>query len=228
VSPLGSGALSLVLADDHTLFREGLAELIGLEDGFTVLGHADTGHQAIDLTVRLRPDLLLLDVQMPGPGPDAVIDQVARYAEGTGVVMLTMYDDPLLTARLLGRGAQAYLVKTTGREELLAVLRAVVCGRATDQAVLCPAGHGPAAPAGTPGTRPPLSARETQVLALLGRGYSNARIAAALGIAEATVKRHLTHVYNKLGVSSRVDALRLAYESQLLAPAAPPLLGPPV
>jgi DNA-binding NarL/FixJ family response regulator len=169
--------LSVVLADDHTLFREGLAELIGLDRGFTVLGHAETGNQAVELAVGLRPDLLLLDVRMPGAGPDA------------------------------------------GQAELLRVLRHV--GRARDHTLLSVSRSSLLSLSTPPAQRSPLSAREVEVLELLARGYSNARIATLLGIAEATVKRHLTNVYGKLGASSRVDALRLAYESQLLSPIVP-------
>jgi DNA-binding NarL/FixJ family response regulator len=210
----GTAPLSLVLADDHTLFREGLAELIGLDPGFTVAGHADTGTAAVAAAERLRPDLLLLDLHMPGPGPDTVIEQVAHRSERTRVVVLTMYDDVVLSTRLLAHGAAAYLVKNLGREELLAALRVV--GRARDGVLLALQHSMLAPPGGVPAGRSPLSARETEVLELLAAGCSNARIGARLGIAEATVKRHLTHVYAKLGASSRVDALRLAYESQLL------------
>ncbi|WP_377268741.1 response regulator [Peterkaempfera sp. SMS 1(5)a] len=214
-----SDPLSVVLADDHTLFREGLAELIGLDRGFTVLGHAETARQAIDLAVELRPDLLLLDVRMPGAGPDTVIDEVVQRAKGTRIVVLTMYDNPMLTTRLLARGAAAYLVKNIGQAELLTVLRNV--GRARGHMLLS-VSRSSLISLGAPSARQsPLSAREVEVLELLARGYSNARIATLLGIAEATVKRHLTNVYGKLGASSRVDALRLAYESQLLSPVVP-------
>ncbi|MGW1022908.1 response regulator [Streptomyces sp. NPDC002577] len=211
--------LSLVLADDHTIFREGLAELIGLDPGFTVAGHADTGTAAVAAAERLRPDLLLLDLQMPGPGPDAVIEEVARRSDRTRVVVLTMYDDPVLSTRLLACGAAAYLVKNVGREELLAVLRAV--GRARDGGLLALPRSTFDSLGGVPDERSLLSPRETQVLELLAAGCSNARIGTRLGIAESTVKRHLTNVYAKLGASSRVDALRLAYESQLLHRAVP-------
>ena len=214
-----SEKFSVLLADDHTLFREGLAELIGMDSGFVVVGHADTGYAAVDLVDRLRPDLLVLDAQMPGPGPEAVIDQVSRVAAATRVVVVTMYDDLALTARLLARGAAAYLVKNTSIEELVAVLRAAGRGRTQ---VLMPAARGGRGPRGSgSAARAALTVREADVLELLAKGYSNARMGAVLGIAEATVKRHLTNVYGKLGANSRVDALRLAYELSLIRPNAP-------
>jgi DNA-binding NarL/FixJ family response regulator len=213
-----SEKFSVLLADDHTLFREGLAELIGLDTGFVVVGQAETGYAALDLVDRMRPDLLILDAQMPGPGAEAVIEQVARIAAGTRVVVVTMYDDLALTARLLARGAAAYLVKNTSIEELVAVLRAAGRGRTQ---VLLPVPRGELARGGGSAARSVLTVRETDVLELLAKGYSNARMAAVLGIAEATVKRHLTNVYGKLGAISRVDALRLAYELALIRPGAP-------
>ena len=117
--------VTIVVADDHTLFRQGLRELLSTDPEFDVTGEAAHGDEAITLVQRHRPNVLLLDVEMPGPGAKAVIERVRRTSPDTAVVILTMHDAPALVRDLLDYGAAAYLVKSIARDELITAIRSV-------------------------------------------------------------------------------------------------------
>jgi DNA-binding NarL/FixJ family response regulator len=198
----------IVVADDHTLFRLGLAELICTDPAFRVIAHAATGSEVLTEVVRHRPAILILDVAMPGPGAEKLIGDVLAISPETSIVIVTMYEDPALVSRLLERGAAAFLVKDIGREDLLAALHAVIerpnhVTVSVSRTTLSQLNSGSAA--GSPLTR-----REIEVLKLVAQAYTNAQIALRLGIAEGTVKRHLTNIFAKLQATSRLDALRKA------------------
>jgi DNA-binding NarL/FixJ family response regulator len=206
----------VMVADDHTLLREGLRELLVTDPGFVVVADAATGPQVIARAAEHLPDLLLLDVQMPGPGAKTVVEQVRVASPDTKIIILTMHDDPALVRQLLDSGASAYLLKTVARTELLAAVHAVT--RSPDNVVLSVSRrtlgqleHDPAPPSR-------LSRRELDVLRGVARALSNAQLAAELFITESTVKRHLTNIYAKLGASSRVDALLKARAAGLIGP----------
>ena len=202
----------VVIADDHTLFREGIAEICEVEDDLHVVGQAVDGPGAVHLVRRENPDVVLLDVEMPGPAPDETLGKILDAPSAPCVAILTMHDDAHLVSKLVSMGAQAYISKTATRDELLAAIRAVRKDR--DHIVL-------SVPKGTMSRlgRPaegPLSARELEVLDLVARGLSNAQIAAELYISEGTVKRHLTNSYLKLDVRSRMNAINKAVSMGLL------------
>ena len=209
------GPVRVMVADDHTLLREGVRELLLTDPAFVVVADAATGPDVVARAAEHLPDLLLLDVQMPGPGAKAVVDQVRAASPNTKIVILTMHDDPLLVRQLLDSGASAYLLKTVARAELLAAVHAV--SRSPDNIVLSVSRR-------TIGRleqdrEPPpsrLSPRELDVLRGVARALSNAQLAAELCITESTVKRHLTNIYAKLGASSRVDALSKARAAGLI------------
>ena len=206
--------IRVVIADDHTLFREGIKELLGTVPGFEVVAEGANGNQALDLTARYTPDVLLLDVEMPGPGARAVLRDVGRASPRTRVVVLTMHEESVLVHELLERGAAAYLVKTIARDELVAALRSVCRHQST---VLLQVSRETFE--GLDRARPglnPLSERELEVLRLAAQALSNTQIAKRLFIAEGTVKRHLTNIYAKLNAVSRVDAIRKATAARLL------------
>nr|MDT0657621.1 response regulator transcription factor [Micromonospora sp. DSM 115978] len=211
--------IRVCLADDHTLLRDGIREMLSTDSEFAVVGEASTGPEAVALAVRLRADVLLLDVEMPGPGAASVIRQIARVAPRTRVIVLTMHDDPDMVYDLLRAGACAYLLKTILRDELVAALRSVV--RRRSENVLLAVSRATVERLDKQKQRTagmPLTERELDVLRLIAEAMSNAQIASRLFITEATVKRHLTNLYAKLHAVSRVDAIRKATAARLIKP----------
>lgn len=124
-----AGTSSIVLVDDHTLFREGLAELLASDTAFDVVAQGSDGVDALDLVTEHRPDVVLVDVEMPGPGARATLGRLHQDHPDTRVIVLTMHDKPELVRELLGQGAAAYLVKTIARQELIAAVRSVLASR---------------------------------------------------------------------------------------------------
>ncbi|WP_243707853.1 response regulator transcription factor [Micromonospora sp. KC606] len=219
MSAVSRPRIRVCLADDHNLLRDGIREMLSTEPEFAVVGEASSGPEALGLVVRLRPDVLLLDVEMPGPGASAIIRQTRRMAPETRVIVLTMHDDPDMVHELLEAGAVAYLLKTILRDDLVAAVRSVV--RRPAQSVLLAVSRETVERLDrqkprTNGT--PLTARELEVLRLIAEAMSNAQIASRLFITEATVKRHLTNIYAKLQAVSRVDAIRKATAARLIKP----------
>jgi DNA-binding NarL/FixJ family response regulator len=213
-----SGPTRLVIVDDHTLFRSGLRELLSHVPDLVVVGEGSSGTDAVALAEQLRPDVLLLDVEMPGPGAAATVERLQKVAPDTRIVVLTMHEDAALVHELLSRGASAYLNKTIGIQELGSAVRAVDRSSGT---VLLSVRRDTFAGIDGQAVKPLLSARELDVLRLVAQARSNAQIAAQLFISEGTVKRHLTNIYAKLGAVSRVDAIRKATAARLIRPETP-------
>lgn len=203
-----SRRVTVVIADDHTLFRQGVQELLSTDPDMEIVGEASTGTQAVALVRHAQPDVLLLDVQMPGPGAMEVIRQVNELSPRTAVVILTMLESPGIVTELLESGAAAYLVKSIGREELQATVRSV--HRDQHNVVLSVPRATMHSLKGAHAQQTMLSKRELEVLELVAAALSNAQVATRLHISEGTVKRHLTNIYAKLKATSRVDALRKA------------------
>lgn len=185
--------------------------------GLEVVAEASTGDEAVMATVELSPQVVMLDVEMPGPGAAAVIRQIQRRAPGTAVIVLSMHDDAEVVHDLLECGAAAYLSKNSLHIELVAAVRSVV--QQSDSVLLAVSrktveGLERRRRAGSPS---PLTGREFDVLRLTASAFSNAQIASRLYITEATVKRHLTNIYAKLGAVSRVDAVRKAIAARLVS-----------
>ncbi|MGW5116987.1 response regulator [Streptomyces noursei] len=213
----GTGAAArVVIADDHTLFREGIVEICDNENDLDVVGQAGHGEVAVALVRRTGPDVVLLDVEMPGPGAEETLTQMLRVPEPPRVAILTMHDDARMVSRLLAIGAQAYISKSSTREELLAAIRAV---RGDSDRVVLSVAKETVSRLERP-AQGPLSARELEVLGLVARGLSNAQVAGELYISEGTVKRHLTNIYLKLEVRSRMSAINKAMAMRLLPAAA--------
>ena len=209
----GVGAISVVLVDDHTLFREGLAELLASDTIFHVVAQGSNGADALALVTEHRPDVVLIDVEMPGPGARATVSRLRQEHPDTQVIVLTMHDRPELIRELLDQGAAAYLVKTIARQELIAALRSVVNSRGN---ILLSVSRSTINQLDKPSPSKVLSARELEVLRLASQALSNAQIGRQLAITEGTVKRHLTNIYAKLGAVSRVDAIRKATAARLI------------
>lgn len=201
------------------MFRAGLIELLESMPDCRVIGQGASGEDAIALAEQCQPDVLLLDVEMPGPEAHVTIPAVEKLSPRTRTVVLTMHDSPELASRLLDAGAVGYVIKSAGREELLG---AIAAARRLDDAVLVCASRHSLLSLGRAGSRrlatraDVLSLRESEVVRELASGGSNRDLAAALAITEGTVKRHLANIYAKLGASSRIDAVRKAAERGIL------------
>ena len=199
-------AVSVLLADDHTLIREGIAEMLESDEGIEVVGQAENGAEAVAFAGEKRPDVVLLDVEMPVMGAEESIEHLAEVSPSSRVVILTMYDDAGLVRDLLARGASAYLVKTVSRDELISTVKSMADG---EDRVILSLSRETLERAGDEG-RERLSRRQLEILLYVARGMSNRQIASLLYITEGTVKRHLHNIYAKLDVASRGEATRKA------------------
>ncbi|MFF9126022.1 response regulator [Streptomyces sp. NPDC014889] len=206
--------ISLLIVDDHPVVLDGLRGMFESAPGFTVLGEAPNGVEAVRKAAALDPDVILMDLRMPGGSGVDAIRELTRRGARSKVLVLTTYDTDSDTLPAIEAGATGYLLKDAPRGELFTAVRAAAEGRT----VLSPAVASrlvSAVRAPAPG-KEPLSAREREVLALVARGTSNREIARELFISEATVKTHLTHLYAKLGVKDRAAAVAVAYDRGIL------------
>ncbi|MGW2512584.1 response regulator transcription factor [Streptomyces scopuliridis] len=217
----------IVIADDHTLLRDALAELIRGMGDFDVTAAVGDAPAAIATAAEHRPDVLLMDIEMPGnEDPARTVRAVQAASPDTKIMVLTMHDDPRLLQSLLPLGIRGYLHKTATHHALVAALRDA-CSQDGLTVSL------PPRPRSEPDPRPRpdvLSPRELEVIALVAAGHSNRRAATQLGLTEGTVKRHLRNIFAKLGAVSRVDAVNKAVAAGLIPPpsAAPRGLRPPL
>ncbi|GLZ78029.1 DNA-binding response regulator [Actinorhabdospora filicis] len=205
-------AITLVIADDHPVVRDGLSAMFARDPAFAVLGEAADGAEAVRLALDLRPDVVLMDLRMPGLDGAGAIRELAARGGTARVLVLSTYDTDAHVLPAIEAGAVGYLLKDAPREELLRGVRAAARGEAvlapSVAALLMDRVRKPA-----PG---PLSARELEVLRLVADGASNREAASRLFLTEATVKSHLLNVYAKLGVNDRAAAVAEAYERGLL------------
>ena len=225
MSSEGSHPLRIAVADDQTAVREGLATLLDLLPGITVVGTAADGEEAVALVEREHPDVVLMDLRMPGcDGVEATRRIRAEHPE-TQVVVLTTYADDESILQALHAGARGYLTKDAGRSEIARAIEAAAAGQSVlDPAVqarlLAVAGDAPL-PA-PPETRPDgMTAREVEVLALIAGGLSNGQIARRLFVSEATVKTHVNHIFAKAGVRDRAQAVHYAYQHGIVTRSSP-------
>jgi len=212
----GSRSVRIVVADDHTLLREAICELLGLEPGFEVVGEGCDGEEAVELATRLRPDIVLLDVEMPRNVPTETVRAIRAASGGTRVIMLTMHDSPQLVRDMLEAGVAGYLHKSIGRQALTAAIRGAleVDRNGGGRRLVMSVTQGSLMSDQTP-TRL-ISPRERQILVLVAAAFSNRQIASRLSITEATVKRHLRNAFEKLGAVSRIDAVNRAAAAGLI------------
>ncbi|MFI5940718.1 response regulator [Streptomyces uncialis] len=210
--------LRIILADDHTVMRAGVAALLAADPGIEIVGEADNGRQAVELAEQLAPDVALLDLRMPVmDGVDATARIVAGPAP-TRVLILTTYDTDAEIERAVEAGAIGYLLKDTTQEQLTDAIRAAARG----ETVLAPRVAERLVARMRQPARIALTSREAEVLGGVADGLSNAEIGRRLVIAEATVKTHLLRVFAKLDVNDRTHAVVTALERGLLIrPSAP-------
>lgn len=210
--------IRLLIADDHPIVRAGIVGLFAAEPDFDVVAEAPSGEEAIALATAHRPEVVLMDLRMPGVGGVAATREIVA-ASAVRVLVFTTYEDDDQILAAIEAGASGYLLKAAPAAELLAGVRAVAAG----QTVLAPsiaaqlvarAQGGKPRPHVDPAPR--LTARETEILSLVADGHSNPGIAAHLMIGESTVKTHLLHVFEKLEVNDRTRAVTRALELGIL------------
>ncbi|WOX13642.1 response regulator transcription factor [Streptomyces sp. N50] len=202
----------LLLCDDHAVVRAGLRALLSSADGIEVVGEAGSGEEALALAARVRPDVVLMDLQL-GDGMDGVTaTRKLTAGDGPRVLVLTMFDTDADITRAVEAGATGYLLKAERPEELFTAIRGAASGRT---ALSAPVADRLMARMRSP--HPTLSEREREILGQLSRGLGNREIARALFISEATVKTHLGRIYGKLGVETRSGAVAVAQERRLLS-----------
>ena len=210
------GVIRVLLADDHAVVREGLRAVVGSEPDLEVVGEAATGREAVERSSELRPDVVLMDIQMPGINGIEATRRVLDHNPRVGVVVLTMFEDDDSVASAMRAGARGYVLKGAPPSEILKVLRAVAGGEAHFGPEIASRLVDFLAPAKAPSpteAMPELTAREREILGLIARGHSNAAIASRLFVSPHTVRNHVTHIFAKLQVADRAQAIVRAREA---------------
>ena len=200
------------LADDHTMFREGLAAILGSQNDVDVVGQSSTGAEALEIVGRSRPDVVVTQLDMQIKEAEEILSGIRSASPESRIVVLTMMDNLRYLQAISRMGIDAYLHKSSSSEELIATIGLLSSTRDGGNAVVSM----PRDLLQRIGEEPmgALSERETEVLVLAARGLSNRLIGQELHLAEATVKRHLANVYQKIGVRSRSEAVRRALAEQ--------------
>ena len=213
--------IRVLLVDDHALFRRGIASILAAERGFEVVGEAANGLEALDRARELMPDVILMDIFMPGANGLEATRRIKAALPYVKIVMLTVSEEDQNLFEAIKSGAQGYLLKKIEPQELFAMLKGVVQGdapisRAMAGKILGEFGRQARRAAATPLPGADLSPREKEVLELVTQGKSNKEIAAALAIAENTVKNHLKNILEKLHLENRVQAATFALREGLV------------
>lgn len=203
-----SAVIRIVLADDHALVREATAELLERSGGINVVGHAADGVETVRLVQALRPDVLLLDLAMPGMDGLEVARRVRDLSPATRIVALTAHEEQPYVRAMLEAGANGYLSKASRGQEVVQAVRAAAAGETVFSARVAQSVTRSALGHAEP--RDSLTPRELEVLCAAARGLGNKQIGAELGMSARTVQTHLTSVFAKLGVASRTEAVLVA------------------
>lgn len=219
--------IRVLVADDDPLVRAGVRAILTTDPGVAVVAEAAGGREAVELARRRRPDVAVLDVRMPGGDGIEAAAEIRRTVPATGVVILTTFGEDDYILRALGGGAAGFLIKSGDPEELIAGVRAVADGAAylSPRVAARVVAHLAAGDAGALAGRrraarvrvDALTAREREVLGCLGTGLSNGQIARRLGVAEGTVKAHVSSILARLGVDNRAAAAVVAHEAGIVA-----------
>jgi DNA-binding NarL/FixJ family response regulator len=224
--PTGS-KIRIVVADDHPIFRDGLCKLLGLEEDFEVVAQAQDGRQVLDVLQQYSPDILLLDLKMPGLDGLATLQRLQAVKNKTRVIVLTASDDKNEFVQAMKLGTSGIVLKQTATELLIKSIRKVHAGEiwldshttaaVIRQFVANDDTPPPAAPQSSPRERErsPLSQREREIVALVAQGFKNKEMAEKMFISEQTVKNHLHNIFDKLGVSDRLELALYAIHNNL-------------
>ena len=206
--------IRVVIADDHTVVRKGIRDLLSDEDDIAVVGEARNGHEAVDLALGLQPDVVVMDIAMPEMTGVEATRQIRALAPGVRVLVLTAYaDDPYIYA-LLDAGATGYMLKTAESRDIVRAVRATAAGQSAIDPAVAPRliarlTHPPAG-------GDTLTERELDVLRRAARGLTNKQIGVELAISDRTVQNHLANIYAKLNVASRTEAVTAGLQRQLI------------
>lgn len=203
---------TVLLVDDHALVCEGLHGILETQDDLRVVGQASDSASAVALTADHQPDVVLLDIEIPGGDATITVSKILDCSPESRVIILSMYEGPQLVNALLAAGIRGYLLKSIHWQELVSAIRAVV---ADDDRVVLGVSRESLRPLQHRLEGETLSAREREVLALVGEALSNRQIAARLSLTEATIKRHLRNIFAKLGAVSRMDAVNKAAQATI-------------
>ena len=205
--------IRVLLADDHAMFRQGIAAVLAGYGGMEVVGQTDNDESAVEMARRLGPDVVLMQVQMPFERARENLIAMRESADPPPkVVIVTMIEDPRRVREIMDLGVSAYVVKSASAGHLVAAVRAAILDPKSKNAVVSmPLGMLEEAEGGSGDV---LSGRELEILLLAARGLGNRQIASALHVAEGTVKRHLANTYKKMGVGSRAEATRMALHEE--------------
>jgi NarL family two-component system response regulator LiaR len=205
--------IRILIVEDQRIVREGLRAVLEDEDEIAIVGEAANGQEAIDLFARLKPDVVLMDLQMPiVDGPEAT-RRIRELAPDAHILVLTTYATDEFIFKALRAGARGYLLKDASVDELMAAIRTVHAG----QTLLAPAVAARLVVGVSSGGPEPLTPRELEVLTLMGQGRSNAEIADALAIAPRTAKVHVQNILSKLGATNRTEAVSIAVRQNLIS-----------
>lgn len=212
-------AYNIMIVDDHFVVREGLKLILETNERFQVAGEAGNGQEALKLLEHIQPDVILLDLNMPVMGGLETMKAMKTQGYSIPVIILTTYNEDELMVNGLALGAKGYLLKDTGRENLFRSIESAVRGETLLSAEIMERVIAAKTQTASPSAKADpslLSEKETYILQCVAKGFKSKEIAYELGIAERTVKAHLTSIYNKLGVDSRSQAVAAALERGLL------------
>lgn len=207
--------INVVIADDHNLVREGIRALLEKAEDITVVGEAENGQEALDLVQALQPDVLVMDIAMPGMNGIQVLEKLREVNLPTQAVILSMYADEIFIRQALQNGAKGYLLKGSFKEELLLTIRAANRGAtylspSVSETVLTPPSST------TPSPADQLTPRELELLQFIGKGHTNAEIADLMNVSIKTVERHRTNLMAKLDARNIVELIRVAVRHRLI------------
>ena len=217
---MSSAPIRVLLVDDQTLVRQGVRSLLSLAEGIEVVAEASDGRQAVEVIPQVRPDVVLMDMRMPVMSGLEALQALARLGNLPPTIILTTFDDDQLVLAGIKAGAKGYLLKDVSLEQLVDAIQTVAAGGslmqpAMSQRLLSGLEH--MRNEFVSHDRPdPLTERETEILRLMAGGFSNKEIANSLGVAEGTIKNHVSNILSKLGVRDRTRAVLKAFELQLV------------
>jgi DNA-binding NarL/FixJ family response regulator len=204
---LTSGQLTVLIADDHPLIIAGIRRTIDLVEDMHVIGEAQSGAELAQLVERRRPDIVLMDLRMPGVTGTEMIELISRRWPATQTIVLSACDDAPTIEAVLAAGASAYVLKTAASLDITSIIRQAASGEVVPAPAAPPIRATAEAAAG-----PPLTERERDILSRVAAGMTTAAISRELWVSEHTIKFHLTNIYRKLGVPNRAGAVRFALE----------------